>query len=165
MRTAVIVPVPEAAPAVDRWRELTCNAKPSIGVPPHITLLFPFVAPVTDDLISDLRNVFAPVAPFEVVLSELERFPGVAYLVPDPSAPFAELTAELVRRFPDHPPYGGASFPVVPHLTIAQGDEEVLDRAAADVAGSLPITADVVEARLLEEGVPWRVRARFPFSD
>jgi 2'-5' RNA ligase len=164
VRTAVIVPVPGAAPAVDRWRELTCNAKPSIGVPPHITLLFPFVASVTDDLISDLRTVFAPVTPFEVVLRELERFPGVAYLVPDPSAPFAGLTAELVRRYPDYPPYGNESFPVVPHLTIAQGEDAELDRAEAAVASCLPITTDVVEAQLLEEGVPWRVRARFPFS-
>jgi 2'-5' RNA ligase len=159
----VIVPVRDAAPVVDRWRELTCNAKPSLGVPPHITLLFPF-APITQEVISDLESLFAPVAPFTIVLGKLERFPGVAYLVPDPAAPFAGLTAELVRRYPDHRPYGGESFPVVPHLTIAQGEDEVLDRAEAGVAGSLPITADIVEAQLLEEGVPWQVRGCFPFS-
>ena len=163
MRSAVIVSVREAAPVVDRWRELTCNAKPSLGVPPHITLLFPFV-PITQAVISDLQSLFAPVAPFTIVLRKLERFPGVAYLAPDPAAPFAGLTAELVRRYPDHRPYGGESFPVVPHLTIAQGKDEVLDRAEAAVARSLPITANVVEAQLLEEGVPWRVRARFPFN-
>ena len=43
LRSMVIIPVPEAADAVDRWREETCNDKPSIGVPAHITLIFPFV--------------------------------------------------------------------------------------------------------------------------
>src|SRR5439155_3760547 len=86
-RTALIVPVPEASAAVDASRELTCNAKPSIGVPPHITLLFPFVARITEDLISDLQDVFAPIAPFAIELREVERFPGVAYLAPEPAAP------------------------------------------------------------------------------
>lgn len=124
MRSAVIVPVREAAPVVDRWRELTCNAKPSLGVPPHITLLFPF-APITQDVISDLHDLFAPVKPFTIVLGKLERFPG--------------------------------------DLTIAQGEDDVLERAEADVARSLPITAGVVEAQLLEEGAPWRIVARFRF--
>jgi 2'-5' RNA ligase len=162
-RTAVIVPVPAAAPVVDGWRERTCNAKPSLGVPPHITLLFPFVTPMTDDLLRDLRSVFI-VQRFTLVLRSIDRFPGVAYLVPEPAAPFTELTGDLVRRYPDHPPYGGESFPVVPHLTIAQGGEEVLDRAAADVTPALPIVTEVVEALLIEEGVPWQVVERFPFS-
>jgi 2'-5' RNA ligase len=119
VRTAVIVPVPAAAPVVDRWRELTCNAKPSLGIPPHITLLFPFVTPVTGELVSELGGVFAQVPAFSLELGMVGRFPGVVYLAPEPTAPFAELTAELVRRHPDHQPYGGEAFPVVPHLTIA----------------------------------------------
>jgi len=156
--------VPAAAPVVNAWREETCNAKPSLGVPPHITLLFPFVTPATGELVAELRSVFGAVARFPLVLCELDRFPGVAYLLPEPSAPFAELTDELVRRFPGHPPYGGEHFPLVPHLTIAQGADSVLDRACEDVARSLPITAEIREALLLEEGVPWRVLEQFPFS-
>jgi hypothetical protein len=133
VRTALIVPLAEAAPVVDRWRER------STGMPPHVTLLFPFVAPVTDALVADLQALFAPVAPF------------------------AELTDELVRRHPDHPPYGGA-FPAIPHLTVVQGDDGLLDRAEEDVRPALPIVAEAREALLLEEGSPWRVRARFPFS-
>jgi len=160
VRTALIVPIPAAATAVDRWRE----ARPSLGIPPHVTLLFPFVAPVTDALVAELEEVFRPVAPFAVELRELRRFPGVLYLAPEPAAPFAELTAELVRRYPDHPPYGDASFPVVPHLTVAQGGDELLDCAASDVGAAVPISAEAREVLLLEEGVPWRVRARFTFS-
>jgi len=31
----LIVPVPAAAAVVDEWRERTCGARPSAGVPPH----------------------------------------------------------------------------------------------------------------------------------
>jgi 2'-5' RNA ligase len=157
VRTALIVALAEAAPVVDRWRER------STGMPPHVTLLFPFVAPVTDALVAELQALFAPVAPFAVELRELRRFPGVLYLEPEPAAPFANFTDELVRRHPDQPPYGGA-FPAVPHLTVVQGDDGLLDRAEQDVRPALPIVAEAREALLLEEGSPWRVRARFPFS-
>jgi 2'-5' RNA ligase len=153
-RTAVIVPFPAAAPYVE---------KPTPGIPPHITLLFPYVAPVTDGVVAELREVLAGVARFDVVFARVERFPGVAYLAPEPADPFAELTAELVRRHPECPPYGGA-FPVVPHLTIAQGEDAALDRVAADVAPRLPLVTEAVEAQLLEEGDPWRLAAHFPFA-
>src|SRR5262249_20863154 len=59
LRSAVIVPVPEAAAAVDDWRERTCEAKPSTGVPPHVTLLVPFVAAaeITNHVIAELHDV------------------------------------------------------------------------------------------------------------
>ena len=34
----------------------------------------------------------------------------------------------LKRRFPDQPPYGGASREIVPHLTIAQSEFDARDR-------------------------------------
>ena len=43
LRSALVVALPEAAPAVDGWRERTCADRPSAGVPPHVTILFPFV--------------------------------------------------------------------------------------------------------------------------
>ena len=54
MRSAITVPFPEAA-AFDGWRERTCGSKPSHGVPPHVTLLFPFApAPVEDALVTEI---------------------------------------------------------------------------------------------------------------
>jgi 2'-5' RNA ligase len=156
-RTAVIVPVPEGAPLVDEWHEQ------STGMPPHVTVLFPFVTPISADLIAALEEVFAAVAPFKVCFRETGRFAGVLYLAPEPAQPFAELTAELVRRWPGHPPYGEATRAVVPHLTVAQGGEDLLARAEADVRAALPIDARVDHALLLEEGEPWRLRARLPF--
>jgi 2'-5' RNA ligase len=164
--TGVIVPVPEAAAAVDEWRERTCDGKPSIGVPPHVTLLAPFLAAedITADVIEELRDVLA-VPAFALELRELRRFPGVLYLAPEPAEPFAVLTHALVGRFPGYPPYGDPSLAVVPHLTVAQGDDELLDRAAAEVRSALPLRAEVGEALLLEQdGARWRVRERFRLS-
>ena len=60
-RSAVIVPLPEATATVDAWRERTCIGKPSIGVPPHVTLLAPFVPleGIDEDVLHGLRNVLA----------------------------------------------------------------------------------------------------------
>ena len=38
------------------------------------------------------------------------------------------MTEALGQRFPDHPPCGGMFEKIVPHLTVAQGDD--LDEAA-----------------------------------
>ena len=160
---AVIVPVAEAAAAVDAWRERTCEGKPSAGVPPHVTLLAPF-APVTHVVVRTLEEVFAETSAFALELRELRRFPGTLYLAPEPAEPFAALTAALVSRFPGYPPYGDPSITVVPHLTVAQGGDELLDRVEAELRPALPIAADVREAVLLErEGDAWRIRERFRF--
>ena len=160
---AVIVPLPEAAPAVDAWREQTCQGKPSTGVPPHVTLLAPF-APVSGAVLRELAEVFAEATAFAVELRELRRFPGTLYLAPDPAAPFAALTEALIRRFPGYPPYGDPSLPIVPHLTVAQGDAELLDQVEAELTSSLPIAAEACGAVLLEqERGAWRVRDRFRF--
>ena len=66
LRSTIIVPVLEASHAVDRWPEQTCNDKPSIGVPAHITLIFPFV-PATQldqEMVGSLEQIVRETAPF-----------------------------------------------------------------------------------------------------
>ena len=159
---------PEAAPVVDGWRERTCYAKPSAGVPPHVTILFPFVpaSSVTEELLDELRRLFATVGSFVVSLEETARFGTVLYLAPRPLDPFVALTEAVVGAYPHCPPYGGAFEDVIPHLTVAEGDRETLDEAEQEVLGALPITTYVAEVVLLEELEPdsarWEVRATFP---
>ena len=99
---------------------------------------------------------------FPLELRELRRFPGALYLAPEPAAPFARPTAALVRRFPGYPPYGDRSLTVIPHLTVAQGDDELLDRAAAELTYALPLRAVIRETLLLEhDGARWQARERF----
>lgn len=169
-RTAVIVAVPQAGPVVDPWRERTCVDKPSLGIPAHITLLFPFVpAELVDDrVLADLRSLFAATPAFEFAMRRTARFPDTLYLAPEPAEPFVRLTEEIVRRFPDYPPYEGAFDTVVPHVTVAHGEPELLDEAHADVRRALPLRSVASEAILLEElepdWGPWGPRERFPLE-
>ena len=170
MLTALVVPVPEAAPLVDGWREQTATAKPSAGMPPHVTLLFPFVPAeqVDDALLADLRALLGGFEPFDVTFVGTARFATFAYLAPEPAAPFAALIAAVAERFPDYPQYDGEHGDVVPHLTIARGEPALLDAAEADVLPKLPLSARVTEAHLFEElealSQRWGSRARFPLD-
>lgn len=170
LRSAVIVAVPEAAGVVDRWREQTCNDKPSLGVPAHITLVFPFVPAgrLDQGVIASLAEIFSAEAGFDFELRRPARFPAALYLAPEPASAFTRLTDAVVSRYPEYPPYEGAFDTVVPHLTVAQGDRAVLDDAEADVRRFLPIRSEVRQAVLLEEVEPdggrWVVRSRLPLA-
>ncbi|WP_328974207.1 2'-5' RNA ligase family protein [Streptomyces canus] len=80
-----------------------------------------------------------------------------------PDIPFRRLTEAIADRWPEAPPFGGQFDEVVPHLTIAQGqDDAVLDEAEADLRRRLPITARVSSVDLLvHDGTSWQQRASF----
>ena len=166
METAVVIAFPELSPTVDGWREQTCDDRPSIGVPPHVTLLYPFVpAEMADGALDGLRELFAATSSFDVSFRELRRWPEMAYLAPEPPEPFTQLTEAILERWPDYPPYGGIHETVIPHLTVAYGDDVLLGEVEEDVTPKLPIDAHVTEVVLLEELEPdvrWSERARFP---
>jgi len=170
LRSALIVAVPEAGPAVDGWRERTSVAKPSSGVPAHVTLLFPFVlaAEIDDALIAELHTLLGRTKAFAFELRQLRRFPSVLYLAPEPPEPFVRMTEALVATFPDYPPYGGVFDPIVPHVTVAEGEPEVLDEAERDIRQALPITARAEDVTVIEEVEPhparWRSRTRIPLG-
>jgi len=58
-RTVLLVPFPEVAEVVERWLERSETARPSHGIPPHVTLLFPCPAGV-----EAVREVLEPQARF-----------------------------------------------------------------------------------------------------
>ena len=169
-RTALVVEVPEAAAAVDGWRERTSPAKPSNGVPSHVTVLFPFVpaAEVDDELIRKLGELFAALPSFRFELRQCRHFPGVLYLAPEPPEPFVSLTEAVAAAYPDFPPYEGVFDEVVPHLTAAEGASAVLHRAESEIRQWLPIAAEAREIVLLEELEPelarWRTHSRLPLG-
>jgi 2'-5' RNA ligase len=155
---ALIVPFEEVAEVVEPWLEHSFGARPSHGIPPHVTLLFP--CPPDPD---GFGEVLADVEAFDVDFPSLRRFPqGVVYLAPDPDAPFRELTRRLVERFPDWLPFRG-EFEGVPHLTVAWGAK--LDDAEKAVATALPLRGRAQEALLLSQVQRdrWEPVARFPF--
>ncbi|HET7129773.1 MAG TPA: 2'-5' RNA ligase family protein [Gaiellaceae bacterium] len=156
-RTALIVVIPEAETAVAALR-LAGDSSAALGVPAHVTILYPFAdgAHVDEAAIVELVASFHE---FEFELDSVERFDdGLVWLHPEPSAPFLALIDAVWQRFPDHPPYEGAHDVVTPHLTVSETPVEV------DVP--LPIKAVARAVTLIEEAADgrWSVRRVFPLS-
>ena len=136
--TALIVRVPQAEARVGDLRA-RFDASAALGVPAHVTVLFPFMAAerIDAEVLHGIRTApdgaldGAPA--FGFVLAGVARFAATAYLEPDPAEPFIDLTKRLVRRFPDFPPFSGEFETIVPHLTAAHGDAAQADLAHAEL--------------------------------
>lgn len=166
-RSAVLVRVPQAEPVVGEWR-LRHTYDAPLGIPAHVTVLFPFVPAEELAQAEDrLARVIGRAEPFEVTFERTARFPGVLYLEPQPSERFAALTEAIAQEWPEHPPYEGAHETVIPHLTIAESeDEALLGQIEADVAPKLPVDGRVSEAQVYVEDAAgrWHERRTFPLA-
>src|SRR3954471_5576538 len=102
-RTALIIVIPEAEPAVAALRREHDWSAP-LGVPAHVTILFPFAdgADVDEQAIAEVAASFPA---FAFVLDRIGRFEGgPVWLHPEPPEPFVALTEAVRRRFPAYPP-------------------------------------------------------------
>lgn len=154
--TALICRVPEAEPFIGHHRQ-RFDPPARRNVPAHVTVLYPFVEPasIDDAVITRLRDIAASVPGFDYRLRELRRFPSSLYLAPDPADSFAELTRRVHRAFPDHPPFAGKFDVVVPHVTVAHGDEPQLCEIEVELRIAMPgagIRARCDEMVLIENG-------------
>jgi 2'-5' RNA ligase superfamily len=172
VESAVLVPVPEAEPAVGRHRARLDRAAVE-GVPAHVTVLYPFVPPpeITAATIEGLATAVGSVAAFDC------QFPGTAWfgetvvwLTPRPDAPFRALTRAVCAAFPGYLPYGGRHSDAIPHLTIGDrppGGIADLRAAEADVATALPVRARISHAWLMTGGREpdsWHAVAELPLA-
>lgn len=168
--TAFVVLVPEAEARVAALRQRHDPAAAD-GVPAHITVLYPFMARalVTADVLARAGAALRGLEAFDFQLSQPRRFADVSWLTPTPAAPFVALTEALVRAFPAFPPFGGAHDPIVPHLTVARGDEPTLQQADAELRAILhehgPVDAHCSHLSLLAKaGSRWREWQRLPLD-
>lgn len=176
-RSAVLVPVPAAEPVVGPHRARFDGAA-VLGVPAHVTVLFPFLAPaaITDATVRRLAAAVASVPAFRCHFRRTAWFGAqVLWLTPDPDGPFRELTRAVTAVFPGYPPYGGAFTDVIPHLTIGDLEHEgrpgagigELRAAEAGVLPALPLAA-VVSAAWLMAGTTlpgsWHRLAELPLA-
>lgn len=168
--SAVLVLVPEAEGVVASYRA-DLDAAAGLGVPAHVTVLYPFVPPerVDDAVISELAGAVRSVAAFDITFARLRWFErSVLWLAPEPDAPFAELTAAVRLAFPGYIPYGGVHADVVPHLTVGQDQpESALESACRAIEPRLPFAAHVSKAVLMQgslEPGSWRVVADLPLG-
>jgi 2'-5' RNA ligase len=163
LRTALVLVLDDARPALEPVRfEFHADAV-ARGIPLHITVLFPFVSrvDVPDRALEELCSSFAPL---EFSLTRLSEFPDVVYAVPEPDDELLALIRAVHERFPDTPPYEGAFQDVVPHATLAEGvPRETVERRCASL---LPLACHADEVTLLVERAPdrWSEARRFPLS-
>ncbi|MGV4989042.1 2'-5' RNA ligase family protein [Streptomyces sp. NRAIS4] len=163
-QTGLIVRIPNAEPAVRAWRE-RFDPSAQAGVPAHVTVLFPFLDESRIDarVCSALADVLGRYCAFDLLFESCGRFPGVLYLAPEPGTQLRRLTEVIADRWPEAPPYGGQFAEIVPHLTVADGqDDAVLDEIEADLLNKLPFTSRVSSVDLMvHDGVKWQERTSF----
>ena len=166
-RTAIVLPV-ALPPPLERMRRARVPVA-RLGVPAHLTLLFPFAEPAALTSKARERVVAALARPgaLELRFAEARTWPGVAWLAPEPAAPVSALIERLAAAFPEHPPYGGVHAEIVPHVTLAEpADGEAAAGAEAEAVAAaarawLPFTRRIDHAVLLEEGADGRWRRRW----
>jgi 2'-5' RNA ligase len=119
-----------------------------LGVPAHITVLFPFMEPaaVSGAVLAALAQLFSSRQPFRFRLGSVGRFPATSYLEPRPAEPFIALTEALVHAYPAFPPFAGEFPSIVPHLTVAHGDEAQAEAASRAVSAALATRGPVESA-------------------
>ena len=118
--SGLIIEVPEAEPAVARHRE-RLDASAPLGVPAHITVLFPFTPAWMIDLavLAQLEHLFSAVSRFRFQMDHTEwSGDNVLWLAPRDPGPFRALTQRVCQAFPAFPPFQRRFDDVVPHLTI-----------------------------------------------
>jgi hypothetical protein len=174
-QSAVIVAFPgvEAIVAPHRNR---LDATAAWGVPAHVTVLYPFVAPagLSEAILTTLTAAVATVPSFECTFSEVTWFDDAfAWLRPNAEAQqcFLALTSAVWEAFPDYPPYQGVhGDDLAPHLTIGEPRRATVDQvraAARDLTPHLPVTHSVNEAVLIvgrEAPNSWRPLRSLPLG-
>src|ERR1700722_11948253 len=142
--SCLLIPVPEAEPVVGRVRGGLDRAA-AWGVPAHVTILYPFVAPeaITSGVIELAAAAVASVPAFECTFAQTGWVgENVLWLAPEPDRPFRALPTALHATSPRYPPFGGVYPDLVPHLTVGDrppGGLVALEVAQADVEADLPV--------------------------
>lgn len=142
------------------------------GIPPHVTLLYPFApADELESALPLLQAILVRQEPFTFELSELRTFPRTIWLAPEPAAPFVALTKAIEAAFPTYPHWEGVFEEVIPHLTLADGVEPVeleptLARLRTLVGPLLPVQVAADQATVLTEqpGGHWATVTRVPLG-
>lgn len=164
--SAIVVRIRVPA-AIERLRRAHDRAA-ALGVPAHVTILYPFVpaSELTLAVRDDLARIAGEFRAFRVTFAEAARWPGVVYLDPKPGSPFTALIDRVAACFPEHPPYGGQISEVIPHVTVVESHEAPLEEIRSSAQAALPFeaAAEALDILVQGEGGPWRRRWRLPFN-
>ncbi|MGH8325613.1 MAG: 2'-5' RNA ligase family protein [Steroidobacteraceae bacterium] len=165
--SAVVVRVPALDETIATLRtRFELPRKPN-GIPPHVTVIVPFLprAQLTEERdLPVLRALCARLKPFAVSFAHTARFRRVLYLAPDPAEPLLALTRALTARWQQLEPYAGErGKQVVPHLTVTTSrPPRVFDLVDEALVPLLPIEVCIDSAQLyLFDGRRWTEHGSF----
>jgi 2'-5' RNA ligase len=160
--TAIVVPI--ALPAgLARLRAPEVEVA-RLGVPPHVTILSPFLdsAAIDGAVHERLAEIARREAAFDVGFRAVRQWPpsahgpGVVWLAPEPAEPFVRLTRAVWSAWPETPPYGRVDDDLEAHLTIAIDEPSHFDVVEKEAARWLPFEREVRLLALLTEGADGR---------
>jgi 2'-5' RNA ligase len=167
VESAVIVRVSLPA-ALDRLRR-QCVRDARLGVPAHVTLLYPFLEPTA--LKGRIRRTIASIAAahpsFQFELSGPREWPDTVYAAVHPEDRFLAIHRELAAAFPDYPIYSRPGFELIPHVTIAESEHVGNAAPLGHPAWStLPAKGSVDGLEVIAEGEDgrWRTRLTVPLA-
>jgi hypothetical protein len=164
--SALVVPF-SLPPALARVRRRWDYAALT-GVGPHVTVLFPFLpcADVGPRDRAELARMAGTIPALDVTFAQVRRLPNLVWVQPEPAAPFADLTAAVIARWPSHPPYEGAFDVVIPHLTVVESDVADLETIEELARQSTPFArrAQRLELWCQDRAGRWRTRWRMPLG-
>lgn len=171
---ALLVRCPAAEPVVGRHRAQLDRAA-RVGVPAHVTVLFPFKTDVDAADHHALRRLFEAHEPFVVHFDRTDWFDDrVVFVRPADPTPLVALTEAVQAGFPDYPIYRGAFDQVVPHLTVGDGQPPAeLRSAECAVSDLLPFSQPVDRVELWSGPPPiapdpqgrWRLLRYYPLGN
>jgi len=158
MMSSIDLQFPALDALIGTWRKAT-DPNAAKGVPPHLTLLFPWRAsPLKAVDFEQLQSAIAGLPAFEVRFLEIGHFEnGTIYLETAESSDLHKLMGCIYQSFPDTPPYRGEFTDPKPHLTIAKAghDEarirQLLGEIRRVVSPELPLRCEVSEVAVMEE--------------
>ena len=172
-RTALLIPVREAEPLVGDFRRRHDAGAVARRIPPHVTVLFPFVPAdaIDEELLATVAEHFAGLSGFEAELRGIGHFDDYVWLGPQPRDRWVRLLGATWERFPEHPPYESQDIEPEPHLTIAAVNDplvavELAALAENELGAGLPFRFEADGVSLFEEqgDGTWRETARFPLG-
>lgn len=165
---AIYLRFPDLTHLFSPWRD-AIEAK---GIPPHVTLLYPWRTPPLD--VRDIEAARAAIAicsAFPITFSGIGRFPRdrTLYLKIQDTLPLYTLMQAIWGAFPDTPPYRGEFREVIPHLTIATADNDFeLDQLEQEIRlrldPHLPLSVEAQSIIVAQENLNgiWSTVAELP---
>jgi 2'-5' RNA ligase len=163
--TTIVVPTPEAEPAVAALR-FRHDVWARRGFASHVTVaLFLPEERVDRWTLERLHAIAAEQPPTTFSLTRVLSLPGAVLLVPEPRDPFRELRLALEREWPLIRRRPSLMRRVIgPHLTVARTfDPVTIARLARELAPQLPISVEANEAQLFKLTPDVQLAATLPF--